>query len=99
MWNYQHDLALLSNNLGKYFTAYLELKPEDVEDSSILSYCGNCGSDVKILIPTAEKKDWMRQALRESLVDSPSNLSSTFKHFWFHSRCSKCGADLVLMRS
>ena len=98
-WVYKHDLRILSENIGKYFTAYLELKPEDVEEAPLSVPCNICEKEVVMLVPTREKKDWMRKELETVLVDSPSNMSPHFKCFWFHSRCSQCGADVVLMRS
>jgi len=103
-WVMEHDLLALSNNLGKYFTSYLEFAPAEAVEARmgkryLETFCSTCNKEMVVLVPTNEKKEWFREEMRRALVGAPSNMSPNFKHFWFHSRCSECGSDISLMRS
>lgn len=100
-WERQHDMGELSKNLGTYLTGYMEFSPEESEESKHIGeqHCSICGQDGFALIPTSKKKEDFRGMMAEASRQAPSNISPNFKHFWFHARCSSCGADIILMRS
>ena len=98
-WVRQHDMAKLSQSLGRNLAGYLEFSPEESEESELEQDCNICGQSGFALILTKEKKENFRQMMAEALKQAPASISPAFKHFWFHARCSKCGTDVSLMRS
>jgi hypothetical protein len=100
-WIYKHDLLELSNSLGKYLGGYCEFCPEngEVVDFPPPQFCATCQEVHKVILPTKEFREKFREQLISALRGAPSNIAPSLKHFWYHARCSKCGADLILMRS
>jgi len=98
-WVDKHDLLSLSRNLGKYFGAYYEYKPEDAESSIISMPCSACQAENPILMPSKEARERFHSELKSAMIGAPSGISPNLKHFWYHARCSICGEDVALMRS
>lgn len=88
------DLMTLRN-----FGSFMEFTDEEAEDSGIRGKCPKCGEINTQILPLKEVKERFRQELVDALPKGIANFAPSLKHFWFFSRCSKCGAEIAAWRS